>query len=201
MGGAKVAEKNTLTKVAIGAVALVAVAIFGVALSSGGSTVGGPPASSTLLPTPSPSIASLPVHPTIVNGWPGARHNPAGRYSWEVRRDSWMHNPTDNGLGVSITFSASANAYESGPTTVTIAGRAGTYQELPVGANGKRTELWIVDIKDTKVTITVEARPGTTAAELAEANAIIESIHSEATGDRRRPFRLTFTLPNGWDSG
>ena len=31
------AEKNTLTKVAIGAVALVAVAIFGVALSSGGS--------------------------------------------------------------------------------------------------------------------------------------------------------------------
>ena len=111
-----------------------------------------------------------------------------------------MHNPTDNGLGVSITFAASTHAYESSPTAATVAGHDAIYQELPVSANGTRTELWIVDIKDTRVTITLEARPGTTAAELAEAHAIIDSIHSERR-KTRAGFRLTFTLPDGWDSG
>jgi hypothetical protein len=106
----------------------------------------------------------------------------------------------DANRGVSITFAASTHAYESSPTAVTVAGHDAIYQELPVSANGTRTELWIVDIKDTRVTITLEARPGTTAAELAEAHAIIDSIHSERR-KTRAGFRLTFTLPDGWDSG
>jgi hypothetical protein len=111
-----------------------------------------------------------------------------------------MHNPTDTGLGVSITFSVSAGARESLPTAVTVAGHDGTYQELPTSANGKRTELWIVDVKHTRIMITVEARPGTTAAELAEADAIIGSIRSEPWKNGAG-FRLTFRLPDGWDSG
>jgi hypothetical protein len=136
----------------------------------------------------------------FVHGWPGARGGPAGLYSWDVRHDSWMHNPNDASIGVSITFSASANDYESGPTAAVVAGYDGTYQELPISADGIRTELWIVDIEGTRVTITVEAQPSTTAAELAEAHAIIGSIRSEPT-EGGAGFRLIFMSPGGWDSG
>jgi hypothetical protein len=60
--------------------------------------------------------------------------------------------------------------------------------------------LWMVDIEDTRVTFTVEAQPGTTGAELAEAHAVIGSIRSEPW-ESAAGFRLTFTLPDGWDSG
>ena len=124
--------------------------------------------------------------------------NRAGRYSWDGRK-SWMHNPHDHDIGVSIIFSALANHYESGPNAITVAGYDGTYQELPTGRDGVRTEIWLVDIDGTRVTFTVEAQPGTTAAELAEAHAILGSIRSEPTDGAR--IRLTFTLPKGWDSG
>jgi len=191
---------NNIMKMAIGAAAVVVVAIIGVNLLPWGSTVGGPLASSTPIPTPSQSAASPAVEPPIVRGWPGVRENPAGRYSWDTLGDRWMHNPHGESVGVSIAFSASANAYESGPTAVTVAGYGGTYQELPISADGIRTQLWIVDIEDTRVTITVEAQPSTTAAQLAEAHAIIESIRNEPREIGAR-FRLTFTLPDGWDSG
>ena len=93
----------------------------------------------------------------------------------------------------------SAKSDESEPTAVTVAGYDGTYHELPVSADGLRTELWVVDIGDTTVTITVEAQPSTTEAELAEAHAIIGSISSEPR--KNGAARLTFTLPDGWDSG
>lgn len=191
---------KTLMKVAIGTGAVTAAAIIGVNLLSEGPTVGGPSAGSTLPPIPSLSPVPLPVDAAIVYGWPGVRSNPAGRYSWNVRHESWMHNPNNEGVGVSITFSASSNAYESGPTTVTVAGYNGTYQELPTGADGPRKELWIVDIGTTRVAITVAAEPSTTEADLAEAYAIIESIRNEPK-THGAGVRLTFTLPNGWDSG
>ena len=65
--------------------------------------------------------------------------NRAGRYSWDGRK-SWMHNPHDHDIGVSIIFSALANHYESGPTAITVAGYDGTYQELSTGTDGVRTE-------------------------------------------------------------
>ena len=42
-----------------------------------------------------------------------------------------------------------------------------------------------MDIDGTSVTFTVEAQPRTTAAELAEAHAILESIHSKPTDGTR----------------
>ena len=187
-------------KVAIGTVTAIAVAIIGVNLLSEESTVGGPSAGSTPPQAPSLSATSLPIDAAIVHGWPGARRNPAGIYSWDGLRESWMHDPSEESVGVSITFSPFAKAQESEPTAVTVAGYDGTYHELPASADGIRTELWIVDIEDTSVTLTVEAQPSTTEAELAEAHAIIGSIRSESK-QNRAGFRLTFTLPAGWDSG
>lgn len=184
---------NIFAKAAIGVVAATSVAIVGVALLSDSSTVG-----ATSHPAPSLSAVSSPVDLSIIHGWPGTRMNRAGRYSWDGRK-SWMHNPSDHDIGVSIIFSALANHYESGPTAITVAGYDGTYQELPTGTDGVRTEIWLVDIDDTRVTFIVEAQPGTTAAELAEAHAILESIRSEPKDGAR--IRLTFTLPKGWDSG
>lgn len=190
---------NILAKAAIGATTAVTTAIIGAALFTDWSTIAGSSAGTT------PHLASAvssPVDLSIVHGWPGTRHNRAGRYSWNMQVKSWMHNPSDNNIGVSITFSALSNTYENGPTVVTVGGYDGTYQELPMSADGVRTELWIVDIEDTRVTFTVEAQPGTTEAELAEAHEIIGSIRSEPRRKKNGGgFRLTFTLPGGWDSG
>ena len=75
-------------------------------------------------------------------------------------------------------------------------------QELPKGTDGVRTEIWLVDIDSTRVTFTVEAQPGTTAAELAEAHAILESIRSEPTDGariRRRSRSRRAGIPaRGW---
>ncbi len=192
-------RRRQAATVAVAALASLAV-VAGVAIVMRSPGSVDKPADSTPPPAPSLSAAPLPVEGEIVHGWPGARSNPAGRYSWNVRGSSWMHNPKDESLGVSVTFSALASAYESGPTAVTVAGYDGTYQELPTSTDGIRTELWIVHIEEVRVTFTVEAQPGTTEAELAEARAIIGSIRSEPT-ENGAGFRLTFTLPKGWDSG
>jgi len=191
---------NNILRMAIGAAAVVAVVIIGVNLFPQGSTVGEPLLSPAPIPTESQSAASPPVEPPIVHGMPGSREGPAGEYSWTPGTRGWMHKVHSDSIGVSIEFSASANAYESGPTAVTVAGYEGTYQELPISADGIRTQRWIVDIEDRRVTITVMAYPGTTAAQLAEAHAIIESIRigPQETG---AGMRLIFTLPAGWDSG
>jgi len=195
-------EINSIMKMAIGAAAVAVVVIIGVNLWPQGPIVGDPPASSTSISTPSPSAASPAVYPPTVHGWPGTTRNPAGRYSWATGTgDRLRHNgySDDHAGSVIIVFSASANAYESGPTAVTVAGYNGTYQELPISADGVRTQLWIVDIEDTRVTITVEAQPDATAAQLAEAHAIIESIRREPMG---AGFGLSFTLSSDdWDSG
>ena len=146
-------------------------------------------------PTASPAVVSR-----VVDGWPGTRTNAAGHYSWNGLSARWMHNPNDEGLGVEIAFSASANPYGDGPTPITVAGYHGTHQERPVGVDGATAQIWIVDMEGTQVTITAEVPLGTTAAELAEAQAIIESIRREAV-NTASGFRLVFTLPDGWDSG
>ncbi len=99
---------------------------------------------------------------------------------------------------IKITFAYSGDADEDGPTAVTIGGYPGTYQEL-IGPDGARTRRWIVEIEGTRVTITMTAEPNATAAQLAEVDAIIESIRYEPT--ETDGFRLTFTLPAHWDSG
>jgi hypothetical protein len=96
--------------------------------------------------------------------------------------------------GVSLTFSAVAIAAGSENRD-----DDWTYEALPIGADGVRTERWNADFERRRVTITVEAQPDTTAEQLADAHLIIKSIRSEPT--ETGAFRLTFTLPGGWDSG
>jgi hypothetical protein len=106
-----------------------------------------------------------------------------------------MHKPNAESIGVLIQFRSSTRR-ESGPIAVTVDGYQGTYEQLPVVA-GIRTELWKVDIEDSRVVITVQAQPSSTEAELAEAHAIIESIRIERS-ETPAGFRLIFTLPDGW---
>jgi hypothetical protein len=192
---------NTFAKIAFAAAGVVVVAVVGLnLLSRNGAFVVtpavSPSSSSSSSCSPSTSAA---VGGQNVQGWPGARTNGAGLYSWDMGGDAWMHHATDSSVGVSITFSTSANAYESGPTRVTVAGCSGTYQKLSLGSDGT-TEVWIVEMGSKRVTILVQAPRTATPAQLAEAYAIIQSIRYEPA-----PFgvglALIFSLPDGWDSG
>lgn len=193
---------NAFAKLAIAAAGVVVVAVVGLNLLSRNSAFVGSPAVS---PSPSSSCSPSPrPSPTVggpnVQGWPGARTNAAGLYSWAMGDDAGMHRATDNSVGVSITFSTSANAYESGPPTpVTVAGCSGTYQKLSLGSDGT-TEVWIVEMGGKRVTILVQAPRTATPAQLAEAYAIIKSIRYEPA-PFGVGFALIFTLPDGWDSG
>jgi hypothetical protein len=196
---------NAFAKIAIAAAGVVVLAVVGLNLLSPSGRFGGsgpavsPSPSSSCSPSPLPSAA---VGGQNVQGWPGARTNAAGLYSWAMGDDAGMHHARDatgNSLGVSITFSTSANGYKSGPTPVTVGGCDGTYQKLSLGSDGT-TEVWIVEMGAKRVTILLQAPRTATPAQLAEAHAIIESVHYEPA-----PFgvgvALVFSLPEGWDSG
>ena len=72
---------------------------------------------------------------------------------------------------------------------------------LPSHASVARRERWIVDAEGTRIAIQLTTRPGTSEAELDEANAIIDSMRTEAK-DYRLGFMLVFRLTtNDWDSG
>jgi hypothetical protein len=150
-------------------------------------------------------VASFRIAP-FVHGWPGGRENPPGRYSWGSGSNTrsgvygFMHNGyqvLEEGQGVAMVFGSSSDL-DSDATAVIVAGYPGTYREL-IGTDGSRTERWEMEIEGRTLTITLEAEPNTTAAQLAEAHAIIESIRYEPT--ETGSFRVTFTLPFGWDSG
>jgi len=110
-----------------------------------------------------------------------------------------MHNATDKSIGVSMTFSSVVIDEASRPTTGAETRSEWISEEPSISADGVRTERWAADFENRRVTILVEAQPDTTPAELAEAHVIIKSIRSEPTDIGA--FRLTFTLPDGWDSG
>jgi hypothetical protein len=182
----------------------------------------------TASPTPTPTSSPAPTDESpaaselgVVRTWPGSRpdENPAGRYSWDPDADGtawqgprafkgdtsgWMHRVPD---AIAVTFSKSDNAYGPGPESVKVAGYDATYQELPLNKTdpdswpeGFLLHVWIVDIDDTKITITVQSAPSTSAEVLAEAKAIVDSIILERT-TKATGFKLTFDLQAGWDSG
>ncbi len=78
--------------------------------------------------------------------------------------------------------------------------RAGRTRSTPCAWPKLLTQVWILDVDDTKVLIVVKSNPNTPAADLAAAQAIVDSIRIERppTGADRL---LTFTLPARWDSG
>ncbi len=138
-------------------------------------------------------------------GWPTAAWNPAGVYSWDGRRcnagwcnRSWMHNGYGSGdVEIRIKVVPQGAIADDHATAVTVAGHDGTYRRL--GTAG--SEKWVVDIEGITIAIILEARSGTSQADLAEAHAIIDSMHAEPINNNLG-FRLVFTLTtDNWDSG
>ena len=139
-----------------------------------------------------------------VDGWPDTGDNPAGVYSWDGSscggpscNIGFMHNVRESGhLEIRIDVVPAGLTIDDGATAVTVAGHDGTYRRIDA-----QREEWTVDIEGTTIAIHLEARPGTSQADLAEAHAIVESMRYE----RQRNdlgFRLVFRLTTSdWDSG
>jgi hypothetical protein len=167
-------------------------------------------ASASLAQDPSPMPSSAPV----INGWIGARGGPAGLYSYTVGSGwAWMHNVSVEGSGpVEITFrSAHLEDDENGTPTYRFpeardadgdVAWGGPYPEVPERVRDEHIQTWIMDVDGTRVVVTITSHPDTSAALLAEGEAIVRSIYVEpeprGTGVGRR---VVFTLPSGWDSG
>lgn len=148
-------------------------------------------------PTPTPDVSAVRL------GWPDTSRNPAGVYSWDGSRCAsdfcivgFMHNGYGSG-DVEIRVEVSRGPItDDGATAVTVGGHDGIYRRIDA-----RREEWIVDIEGTTIAIHLNARPGTSQTDLAEAHAIIDSIRTEPQ-DNLLGFRLVFTLTtNDWDSG
>jgi hypothetical protein len=150
-----------------------------------------------------PATLGAPTKSGIVNGWPGTGRNQAGVYSWDGSRCAsascnigFMHNGYGSGdvqIGLNLVPDG---AISDDATAVTVAGRDGFYRRIDA-----EREEWSVDIDGTTVFINLEAQPGTSQADLADARAIIRSLRLEPA-DNYVGFRLVFTLTNAeWDSG
>jgi len=109
----------------------------------------------------------------------------------------FMHNGYGSGdVRIYIDVVPAAPTFNDSATAVTVAGHEGTYRRTDAGR-----EEWTVDIDGTTLAITLEARSGTSRADLADAHGIIESMRTEPRAPSRG-FALVFTLTNGnWDSG
>ena len=139
-----------------------------------------------------------------VQGWPSARANPAGVYSWDGSSCAgttscimgFMHNGFGSGnLRIEVDVRLNG-ATPSGAMPASVAGHDGSYRRIDA-----LREEWIVDVGGATIAIRFTANPGTSQAELAEAYAIIGSMRTEAH-DNPFGFRLIFTLAtDDWDSG
>ena len=149
-------------------------------------------------------------------GWPDTTRNKAGVYSWDPAPDLANHSGPECGSagrgGSSCIVGFMHNGYGSGDVEIrinegpeggltdgvptTVAGYEGFYQRID-----PRREWWIVEIEGTTIVIRLEARPGTSQADLAEAHAIIDSLRTQPQ-ENDLGFRLLFRLTTGdWDSG
>ena len=85
---------------------------------------------------------------------------------------------------------------DEGATAVTVAGHDALYRRI----DAERGQ-WIVHIEGTTISIRLEAQPGTSPSDLADAYAILGSIRTQPQ-DNDLGFRLVFALTtNEWDSG
>jgi hypothetical protein len=89
---------------------------------------------------------------------------------------------------------------DAGTIAVNVAGHEGIYRRIDA-RQGDEQEEWVVDIDGTTISILLTAARRTSASDLAEAHAIIDSFRVEPQ-DNDLGFRLVFTLTsNDWDSG
>jgi len=162
----------------------------------------------------SPTDTSViePFDPEQVKGWPGARGNPPGIYSWDpddTVYGTWMHNvtgPTQVQFTMIELPNASPSPNGTEPVSVMVGGLDAMYQQVPAyDENGLRVawmvEQWLLRIDDgIQVRISLEIPDGTPDRIAAEAHAIVPSIQL-MEWDNPSGYRLAFQLPAGWDSG
>ncbi len=189
-------------------VLILATAVVLVALMAGALVVGSRravlpafvpvPSASAVVASGSPAVEQAtgsPVDGEVVLGWPSTRENAAGVYSLDGSRCSstfcvvgFMHNGQGSGdIEIRIHPERADTATGDGATAVTVAGHDGIYRRTD------RLEQWIFVVDGQTMAIDLEARPGTSAADLAEAYAIIRSMRTEPQ-DNYVGFRLVFTL-------
>jgi hypothetical protein len=205
---------------ALATVALVIVTLMGIGLLVRPSDVGPPPATGS----PGASEAAA-TDGERINGWPTIFGNRAGVYSWDgFSCGPWnsgqchvgfMHNDYSGSGDVEILIGEvpAGVVTGEGATAVTVAGYEGSHRLLEAGEwwpseigmrSGTidgRGELWIVAIEGKTVAIELSASRGTSAVDLAEAHAIIESMRTEPRDNNHLGFRLIFTLTtDDWTS-
>ena len=133
-----------------------------------------------------------------IHGWPGARANPAGLYSWTLGSMGWMHNVTHEGTPVEIEFEPLDDTYPV-PTDTSASARLRAPYEAVEPISDTRIQAYLVDFPEARVSIIVRSFPESDPALIAEAEAIVESVRVEHQDDGTG--RLVFMLPEGWDSG
>lgn len=188
------------SKLAVGAIAVAAVAIVAVVVAEPWhrSTEIGPGASSPgASPTPV-ATASERVH-----GFPGRfpiADNPPGRYSWDLRRDGWIHrHGCPDRYCVSINFRAIRTTPGPGATETVVAGFPATVHTF-TKSSGHQVWRYVAAIGTTWVTIDVEVDgPRPNDEDVAEGLTVMASLRPEWMPLWGR-YRLTFDLPAGWDS-
>jgi hypothetical protein len=192
------------------ALGLVAV-VVAINLSPGANNVAAPRPSASVTPTvsPSPAASSRPTlapvpsfssTPSGSPGFPGARENSPGLYSWRSGSPGWMHKHVEGAGGIEITFTAVAeDRFRGGAVEHALNEDDVPHSDGPVRVADLVTQVWVLDVAGTRVGVIVESSLTTRASDLAEAEAIVRSIRGEPIQDGA--VLLTFSLPAGWDSG
>jgi hypothetical protein len=153
-----------------------------------------------LAPSPTPLTEDATA---VVNGWPGARSEPAGLYSWTPGGRGWMHKGVEGSGSVELSFQVFDAEPGAGP--VAEIGELGsdldgTYTKQPQLVADVRLQSWMMGMGDQRILLIVKSYRDTAPAMIAEAEAVIESIRAEPT-QSDAGYRLVFELEDGWDSG
>ena len=160
------------------------------------------------IPSPSPLEAS-----STVRGWPENYSNPAGLYSWtpggpdQDEQRPWRRSGWTTSMMLTLTR-ASVRVYRLCRFAEYVRskdGIDGPYSDVPTMVSDEqgpewRGQLWYVDGGEMRLFVRLQSYPDIGPADLAEAEAVVESIRPEplGTGDG---YRFVFELPDGWGSG
>jgi hypothetical protein len=161
---------------------------------------------------PVPSASMLPAL-----GLPGARASAGGEYGWtgELGSRAGMHAPVDTaggGYQTQMVFAVENDCFASGegpePVAVTVAGLDGWYVEpydgpgvifMPERESDQTTGGYALPIADRTLCVYLTWDQATPNDALDAARQVVESVRGQPFGDNG--IRITFTLPEGWDTG
>jgi hypothetical protein len=205
-------DMNNLQRFVLAA-AVVTLAVLGLGYATGART-GAPSGSASPSASSHPSevaIASLPALQM-----PGTRVSPAGDYGWQAAGPDvvgGMHRVVEDRDGAreatAMIFAVGpeclADQQGGQPSRVTVAGLEGTVidQYQPVmpfnGVGDEITRAHALTVGDRTLCVFVTWHPTTSEDELRAALEIVDTIRAQPVG--RQGIRITFRLPDGWDTG